>query len=115
MRRQILGAVVGLCAGLVIVLLVVVIISIRTTQLEGTPLGKKLLASSDRVLDCTEPTGQCYKDSQAQTAKAVGDINRVVILASACSIGLDPKMPVVARQNVIQACVIERLAEPPKP
>lgn len=110
MRRQVLGLIGGLCAGLLVIGFIYVIASIRNTQLEGTPTGKRLLAASDRILDCTEADGECYQKGQKQTAKAVGDINRVVILASACSVGLDPKMPILERQTVIQNCVIQRLA-----
>jgi hypothetical protein len=83
---------------------------VRNTQIEGTPTGRKLVASSERILDCTEPDGACYKASQARTAKAVGDINRVIVLAAACSVGLDPTWTVEQRQAEIQACVIDRLA-----
>lgn len=84
---------------------------VRATQLEGTPTGQRLLTSADRILDCTNPEGQCYKDSQKRTAQAVGDINRVIVLAAACSVGLDREMSVERRQIVIQECVINRLAQ----
>lgn len=86
-------------------------VEIRATQLEGTPIGKKLLASSERVLDCTEPKGQCFQDGQARTADAVANINQVIILASACAVGLDSDLSVEDRQGEIQACVIDRLAK----
>jgi hypothetical protein len=64
----------------------------------------------EAVQDCTQPGGDCFQRGQKQTAAAVGDINRVVILAAACSVGLDPEMPVADRQAEIQTCVIDRLA-----
>lgn len=87
--------------------------AVRDTQIEGTPTGKKLLAASDRILDCTDPEGECFQDSQERTAKAVGDINRVVVLAAACSVGLDESLTVAERQEEISACVIDRLASKP--
>ena len=86
---------------------------VRETQLEGTPTGQKLLESSERVLDCTSPEGQCFKDGQKRTANAVGDINRVIVLAAACSVGLDAEWSVSRRQTAIQTCVIERLSRKP--
>ena len=88
---------------------------VRNTQLEGTPTGQKLLASSERVLDCTSPEGQCFKDGQKRTASAVGDINRVVILAAACASALPGELTVDERQVEIQACVIDRLSQDDKP
>lgn len=83
---------------------------VRATQLDGTPLGKQLASSSQRILDCTDPTGTCYHNSQKRTAEAVGNINRVVVLAAACSVGLSPQLSVAERQSQIQSCVIDRLA-----
>ena len=118
-RRKHLGwALLWMCSA-AFVLGVVVMISltlqlateVRDTQLEGTPLGKKLQSSADRILDCTSPDGQCYKDGQERTAKAVGDINRVIVLAAACSVGLDKDLTVDQRQVEIQQCVLDRLAQ----
>jgi hypothetical protein len=80
---------------------------IRETQLDGTPTGKKLLASSERVLDCTSPNGKCFKRGQAATAAAVGDITQVVILAAACS-GVTP-----GDVDAITRCVVSGLTSKP--
>jgi hypothetical protein len=87
--------------------------AIRQTQIEGTPTGQRLLKASDRILDCTDPKGKCFQESQKRTANAVGDINRVVVLAAACSVGLNRHLPVAERQSRIQSCVIDRLAAKP--
>jgi hypothetical protein len=105
-------------AAAVILGIVAVLASIRQTQLEGTPTGRKLLASAERILDCTDPgdpktgrpVGKCYRDGQERTANAVGDINRVIILAAACSAGLPQGLSVQQRENEIESCVIDRLA-----
>jgi hypothetical protein len=62
------------------------------------------------IQDCTQPQGKCYQRSQRQTAGAVANINRVIIVAAACATGVTPDLPVRARQSVIQQCVINRLA-----
>lgn len=62
------------------------------------------------VQDCTQPSGKCYQDGQKRTASAVSDINRVIILAAACSAGVPPDLSVQQRETQIQSCVIERLS-----
>lgn len=67
-------------------------------------------AIARQIESCTTPGEPCSERGQRQTAKAVGDINRVVILAAACSVGLDQSLSVTQRQDRIQSCVIDRLA-----
>lgn len=78
---------------------------IRRAQVTNT----QTLNNSDETLqvvkDCTQPTGQCFKDGQARTAEAVSSINQVVILAAACA--SQEHGQTVA---TIQQCVIDRLA-----
>lgn len=86
---------------------------IRDSQVTNT----RTLDNSERTLriieDCTTPGQPCYERGVRRTANAVGDIQRVIVLAAACSVGLDPSRSVVERQSAIQACVIERLAAKP--
>ena len=112
-RRRIGWTVISVCAAVIIFGTIGTLAAVRNTQLEGTPVGQKLLKASDRILDCTDPQGECYQDSQARTAKAVGDINKVVVLAAACSVGLSDRLTVAERQDAIQTCVIDRLASKP--
>lgn len=116
-RRMVGWALLSVTAASVVLGVIVMVAStwqiaddVRTTQLEGTPLGKQLAASSARILDCTDSTGECYKQNQARTAKVVGDLNRVIVLAAACSVGLEKDMTVDERQVAIQGCVLNRLA-----
>jgi hypothetical protein len=109
-RRRIGWAILYVCGAVFVLGVVGTLAAVRDTQLEGTPTGQKLLTASERILDCTDPNGQCFKDSQERTAKAVGDINRVIVLAAACSAGLDPNLTVDQRQTQISECVIDRLA-----
>lgn len=64
------------------------------------------------IRDCTQPSGQCYKRGQAQTAQAVADIGRYVVLAAACAADVDASQPVDRRIALITACITERLATP---
>lgn len=120
-RRHIGWALLYTCAAAVFLGLVVTVSSIwqlttevRDTQIEGTPTGKKLIASADRILDCTDTTGDCYKRNQESTAQAVadltGNLTRVVVLASACSSDLPRALSVREREVAIQSCIIDRLS-----
>lgn len=68
---------------------------------------------SEKIQDCIDPEGACYLEGQKRTATAVGDINQVIVLASACSLGVDRDLPIRERQSLIQQCVIDRLAAQP--
>lgn len=84
--------------------------TIREAQVESIQRGKEIQSLSETINGCVDPEGSCYKQGQRRTAGAVADINRVVILAAACSVGLSPDVTVVERQAAIQSCVLERLA-----
>lgn len=112
-RKRGLWVVIYVCVAVLVLSVVGMLAAVRNTQLEGTPVGQKLLEASDRILDCTDPQGECYQNSQERTAKAVGDINKVVVLAAACSVGLPDGLTVAERQDAIQSCVIDRLAAKP--
>lgn len=112
-RKRALWIVIYVCAAALLLSVIGMLAAVRNTQLEGTPTGQKLLKASDRILDCTEPEGTCYQDAQERTAKAVGDINRVIVLAAACSVGVPRDMTVAERQAEISSCVIDRLAAKP--
>lgn len=83
---------------------------VREQQKQSVARGKDIQATAQLIKDCTDPEGECYKQGQRRTAGAVADINRVVILAAACSVGVPPDLTVVDRQSLIQSCVIARLA-----
>lgn len=89
---------------------------VRDTQLEGTPVGKRLLESSERILDCTEagsetqPPGECYQRNRESTAEVLASVQRIIILSAACAVEVDPTKPVGDRIAAITTCVNERLA-----
>lgn len=91
-RRQVGGALLGVATGALVVLVMVLLVrvadltaQIRETQKVTAPLTEKIDKTSRRIRSCTTPKMPCYERSQRQTAKAVGDINEVVILAAACA------------------------------
>lgn len=98
-----------LCTAVVVIGCLVVttyaVVAIRSTQSKNSPVLKK-------INDCTEPGGECYREGRRQTAAAVGDIGRYVVLAAACAADVDATQPVDQRISQITACVTRRLAEP---
>lgn len=66
----------------------------------------QIKAVSDRLIDCTEPTGECAKESQARTAEAVVGINegtlRVIVAALAC------QADGVTEQKELARCTVQR-------
>lgn len=85
---------------------------VRQTQLDGTPLGRKLQESSDRILDCTQPTGECFKDGQKRQAGALATVQQITILAAACSATVSPDEPLARRIASITKCVNAGLIQP---
>lgn len=94
------------------VLLVVVVIAVHQTQLEGTPTGKKLIAGSNRILSCTSTHGACAtsnREAQAQIIAGLIDRNdRSAAAAAACA--AKPAILTIAdtqdRANAILACMV---------
>jgi hypothetical protein len=86
---------------------VVVVGQIRAAQVGRTPQNEKNDETLALIKDCTEPAGDCFKKAQARTAKAVGDINRVIVIAAACA-----SKPVEQSVTEIADCVTRRLANP---
>lgn len=111
-HRQLLTAIIAGGLGLLVIIAVasvcisaVTASKIRETQTKNSPL----LVSTNKTLqiieDCTTPGMPCYDRGQAATASAIGDINRVAIIAAACASG-----PVEVSVAEITNCVIGRLA-----
>ena len=107
-RRRAAWFVLGCAAvALSVAVLYIVLNAAQTTHAirEAQQNNQQVLAT---IHDCTQPGGKCYQRGEARTAGAVADINRVVILASACAVGRRGTEPQIEAQ--IQACVIQRLA-----
>ena len=65
-------------------------------------------AARDLIIDCVQPTGKCYQDGQARTAKAIGSINEVSVLAAACAPNY-VNLPLPQRVAAIEACIKRRV------
>lgn len=115
-RRSILVFLVGAGATAIVLFLIVAILTsatksteIRDTQQQNSPLIKNTAATLARIQNCTTPGRPCYERGQRQLARAVGDINRVVVLAAACASGDGSRT-----ETEIQACIVERLRTEPR-
>ena len=100
LARAAAGVLVGVLVGILIVGGVVLVVQIR----EATTSTNK---TSKAVLDCTTPGGECFKRGRRATAKAVGDINRVIVLAASCA-----DRPGDQTRRQIERCVLRQLAQP---
>lgn len=79
--------------------------AIRDQQKESVERAKDIQTTQQVIRDCTDPGGACFERGQRQTAKAVGDINQVIVYAAACA-----DRDGVQTQPEIYACVIDMLA-----
>lgn len=120
--RKLTWAIVGMLVGLIVAALVsvpVAVWQIRDTQLEGTPLGKKLTTSAERILDCTdagtdtEPPGDCYTKNQERTAEVLASVQQITVLAAACALDTSIDQPISVRVARISRCITDGLAATP--
>lgn len=84
------------------------VLAIRTTQQEGSPAVKQIIAQGKdqkellhTIQSCTDPKGKCYQEGQQRTADAVGSINEITIYAVVCG----QRHPGAA-VSVIRPCVL---------
>lgn len=98
MKRILIVATFGMVT-VVLVLILVIISQIRATQQTGSPILKAVLGqqadikraadnaqdTNDQILDCLDPDGQCYKESQERTGQSVASINEVTYYAAVCA------------------------------
>lgn len=124
--RDLLGAVMGVCAVVVAAAVVYFIVAIRSAQIGNTDLleemraqGEQIKALAAQIDSCTDstaddgdPAGQCYKDGQAAQAgvigKPAGPINTVMVSALACQLHVEPGT-VQEQASEIAQCVSREL------
>ena len=84
-------------------------------QQESRSARDALIDTTNRIKDCTDPKGKCYRDGQARTGDAIASINAAQIAAIACSQELTARTAAeaVARNAAIAACVRKVLTTPP--
>ena len=89
---------------------------VHKTQIDGTPTGKKLVTSADRILDCTDPgdkthpPGKCYAQNQRRTSDAVGQIGEANIVAVVCALHVPNGTPLNEALDQVTKCVADQLA-----
>lgn len=59
-------------------------------------------ALNRRMLDCTQPTGTCYREGQSRTGAAIATINEVTVAAAFCAKTLPPSASLAALRECIQ-------------
>jgi hypothetical protein len=91
-RHELFKTIRGLLISLVIGVLLatvlietVVIVRINERGQGSRDLLEKIDNSNSILIDCTTPGHKCYDDGQKATSDAVGQINRIIILASFCA------------------------------
>lgn len=91
------------------------IVLIRNQQVQNTGVvastnnaARDARNTSMAVRSCVTPGQPCFERAQKQTAGAVANINRVVILAAACAVGKTGTTAEI--EAAIQSCVIDGLA-----
>lgn len=91
------------------------IVLIRNQQVQNTGVvastnsaARDARNTSMAVRSCVTPGLACFERAQKQTAGAVANINRVVILAAACAVGKTGTTSEI--EDAIQSCVIDGLA-----
>jgi hypothetical protein len=63
-----------------------------------------------QIRDCIEPSGQCYKDGQTRTVKAIGTIQEGIALAAACAPNF-AGLPMQQRIMAIEKCIADGLGK----
>lgn len=91
--------------GLILVLVSTILSAAGVWGLRGIAQSNKDTNSNTNrvtqaILDCTNPSGKCFQNGQSRTADAVGNINKVVVLAAACA-----RVPDNDTQEEIEGCV----------
>lgn len=114
-RALIIATAVGVAAALV--LIVFLIASVRATQQDGSPAVKaardaaQAAESTNRqILDCLNPDGECYKQSQRARAGQAASINEITQYAAACA-----DRPGSQALEEIRACVADLIAASASP
>lgn len=82
---------------------------------ENIRADQKVNASTNaRLLDCTDPEGECAKRGAKATGQAVSSIGQLSVYASACAADVDGSLPVRQRVKIIERCVTALAEAPPQ-
>lgn len=106
--KHFVSALVGLAIGLVVVVVVLGLTQIRSTQTVGVEKSDARDQALALVKDCVQPGGKCYQRSQDQIAGAVGDISKANAIAAAAATSCAGDMP-HQPFGVIYRCTVKRV------
>jgi hypothetical protein len=99
-----------LAAAFVIILVILSAVTLDRVATQSDQL-VKISQSNEALnkvmLDCTQPTGKCFKDGQARTGVAIQNINEVTIAASYCA----KTVPQDSSIAVLRNCIERELAK----
>lgn len=104
LRELITSLVYTLAAVLVIGVIFVVtqtftlLTTVRETQ-------KDSRESVEAIRDCTQPSGECYREARERSARTVTDIGKVSAYAAACA-----DRPGVQTEDEVRLCVLRKVA-----
>lgn len=79
----------------------------QSTQVEQR---KEVIATQQRLISCTDPAGTCKKQSDAELAKTIANLNAVAVARIACSDNY-PGLPDTQQIAAINRCITRNLAE----
>jgi hypothetical protein len=83
---------------------VITLTEIERISARNNELNELTVKISQRLEDCTTPSGACYQESNARTGEAIGSINQITIIAAACA-----DQQGVATENDIRKCIEQAL------
>ena len=108
--RPAVGALAGLLAAALVLLVVVTVVQTRDVVGEIRRGQEISLRTQQEVLSCTDPDGDCYRRNAESQAVAVASITEVSIIAAACA---DRDAPQTLEQ--IERCVRITLRDRARP
>ena len=122
LMKRVLIVVTAVMVTIVLVLLLVLIGRIRATQQTGSPVLKAILgqqadikraadtsqSTNEKILDCLDPGGQCYRESQQRSAQFIASINEISQYAAVCA-----DKPGSQSLEEIRRCIAEFITEQP--
>lgn len=126
LMKRVLIVVTAVMVTVLLISQAVLISQIRATQQTGSPVLKAILGQQDdikvaakaatstneQILDCLDPGGKCFEESQRRSADVLAQVQLIIVLAAACAADVTGDQSVEQRQDSITACIAKRLAEP---
>ena len=104
-RRELAGLLTYILLAALVIGVLGIVVQTYTLAATIRDQQKVTATTNQRLIDCTTPTGECYKQGQKRTARAVSDIGKVAAYAAACA-----DQPGRQGQAEVLECVLRRLA-----